>query len=76
MFQGIPVLRLNAFLETEITRALNSPDGPGYANNVVAAIRASGAQIDRALELHPFVSGYYQHLWERAQSRRLWPAVA
>jgi hypothetical protein len=76
MFQGIPVLRLNAFLETEITRALNSPDGPWYSNNIVAAIRASGAQVDRAHELHPYVSGCYQDLWERAQSRRMWPAVA
>jgi hypothetical protein len=76
MFQGIPVLRLNSFLETEITRALNSPDGPGYANNVAAAIRACGASLDRARELHPYVSTAYQEFWERAQSRRLWPAVA
>jgi len=73
---GIPVLRLNAYLETEITRALNSPDGAGYASNVVAAIRAAGAQMDRALELHPYVMWCYQELWELAQAGRAWPAVA
>jgi hypothetical protein len=76
MFQGVPVLRLNAFLETEIARALNSPDGPAYAANVVAAIRAAGAPSDRVLELHPYAGAFYLELWERAQSRRLWPAVA
>jgi hypothetical protein len=75
-FMGIPVLRLNAFLETELTRALNAPDGREHADNVEAAILTSGATLDRSLELHPYVTETYQELWESVQGRRLWPAVA
>ncbi|MCB9892970.1 MAG: hypothetical protein H6839_00805 [Planctomycetes bacterium] len=76
IYCGIPVLRLNAYLESELARALNSPAGPCYEANVIAAILQSGAQPDRKLELHPYVVERYLDLWERAQSQRIWPAVA
>ncbi|MCG3184077.1 MAG: hypothetical protein ICCCNLDF_02189 [Planctomycetes bacterium] len=76
LYCGIPVLRLNAWLESEIARALNSPAGPCHESNVLAAIVASGATLDRALELHPYVAERYQDLWERARAQQLWTAVA
>ncbi len=76
LYCGIPVLRLNAWLESEIARALNSPAGPCFEENVVAAIVAAGAALDRAHELHPYVAGRYQDLWERARSSQLWTAAA
>ncbi|MCA8916267.1 MAG: hypothetical protein KDB90_12730 [Planctomycetes bacterium] len=76
IYCGIPVLRLNSFLESELARALNSPVGPCYEANVVAAILQAGAGGDRSHELHPYVSERYLDLWERAQSLRIWPAVA
>jgi hypothetical protein len=72
---GVPVLRVNAFLETEIARALNSGNAE-HEDNAIAAILAAGAMLDRTLELHPYVAERYQDLWERAQSQQLWPAVA
>ncbi|MCA8911596.1 MAG: hypothetical protein KDB82_07815 [Planctomycetes bacterium] len=74
-FMGIPVLRLNAFLETEITRALNSGNRD-HEDNAIAAILSAGATLDRALELHPYVADRYQDLWEQARAGQLWPAVA
>lgn len=76
LYCGIPVLRLNAWLESEIARALNSPAGPCHESNVLAAIVASGATLDRALELHPYVAERYHDLWERARAQQLWTAVA
>lgn len=75
-FMGIPVLRLNAFLETEITRALNAADGSEHEANAMAAIVAGGAAQDRTHELHAYVADRYQDLWEKARSRQLWSAVA
>ncbi|MBZ0136934.1 MAG: hypothetical protein K8I27_11230 [Planctomycetes bacterium] len=75
-YRGVPVLRLNAFLETELTRALNAPDGAEHAQNVVSAILSAGISLDRTLELHPYVTGAYLDAWERAQGKRLWPAAA
>lgn len=75
-FLGVPVLRLNAFLETELTRALNAPEGNDHADNVIAAILASGATFDRTLELHPYVVNAYLDAWDRAQGERLWPLAA
>ena len=76
VFMGVPVLRLNAFLETELTRALNAPHGNDHADNVIAAILASGAAFDRTLELHPYVFQAYLDAWDQAQGERLWPAAA
>lgn len=76
LFYGIPVLRLNAFLDSELARALNSLAGPCYEANVVSAILAAGVNLDRGLELHPYVAEHYLDVWERAQSLRVWPSVA
>lgn len=75
-FLGVPVLRLNAFLETELTRSLNAPHGNDHAENVIAAILASGATFDRTLELHPYVVSAYLDAWDNAQGERLWPIAA
>lgn len=75
-FLGVPVLRLNAFLETELTRALNAPAGNRHRENAIEAILASGATFDRSLELHPFVMNAYLDAWEHAQAERLWPVAA
>lgn len=75
-FMGVPVLRLNAFLETELTRALNAPEGNDHGENVIAAILAGGATFDRTLELHPYVVNAYLDAWDRAQGERLWPIAA
>ena len=75
-FMGVPVLRLNAFLETELTRALNAPPGNDHTENVIDAILASGVAFDRTHELHPYVMSAYLDAWDRAQGERLWPAAA